>query len=254
MKRILKEIYPFCQKARNKGSAFANGYMDFPPRVQFLVQILEKYGINHFVDSFTTDVHSDINFHNIVMPGKSSYIVTAHHDIVNPESDNANDNSASVINAIYLKSILPEATVVLTDCEEVGMYGAKRLAEQILSGLFGEIKGVINLELSGLGGESIMIGDYPGPLKEKIRVMFGAPVFSTPANDSVIFRREGIDSTVINPLPVISENLSNMKVDGGYLDNSSWGRCHTTRDSLEFISTDDMHKFVTKILVPLIKS
>jgi hypothetical protein len=253
MKKILKEIYPFCKKARNEGTAFANGHIDYPARVKFLVNLLEKFSISHFVDSFATEVHPMINFHNIVMPGKSSYIVIAHHDIVNPNSDNANDNSASVINAIYLKSLVPDATVVLTDCEEVGMYGAKRLCEQIKSGLYGEIKGVINLELTGAGGKSIMIGDYPGSLNERIRILFEAPVFSTPPSDTVIFRREGIDSTVINPLPIVSENFSNMPTQGGYLDNSSWWRCHTEEDSVDQISIDDMHQFVTKILVPLIK-
>jgi hypothetical protein len=253
MKKILKEIYPFCKDARNEGTAFANGYMEYPARVKFLIDLLEKYSIPHFVDSFATDMHPDINFHNIVIPGTNPYMVIAHHDIVSPGSDNANDNSASVINAIYLKSISPDATVVLTDCEELGMYGAKRLAQQIKEGLFGNVKGVINLELSGLGGENIMVGDYPGALNDKIKDLFDAPVFRTPPNDAVIFRREGIDSTVINPLPVVSENVSGMPTQGGYFDNSSWFKCHTIYDSLDKISTDDMHNFVVKILVPLIK-
>lgn len=253
MKNILKAIYPFCRDARNEGSAFANGYMEYPNRVKFLVDLLEKNEIPHFVDSFTSEAHQDINFHNIVLPGKSPYIVVAHHDIVNCNSDNANDNSASVINAIYLKSIVPDVHVVLTDCEEMGMYGAKRLATQIKEGLFGEIKGVINLELSGAGGETFMVGDYPGPLNEKIQELFDAPVYSTPPSDTVVFRREGIDSTVINPLPLSSENKSDMPTKGGYLDNSSWWRCHTDKDSLDHISTDDMKNFVVKVLVPLVK-
>jgi hypothetical protein len=253
MKKILKEIYSFCKKAKNEGTAFANGCIDYPPRVKFILGILKKYEIKNCVDSFATEVHPDINFHNIILPGKSSYIVIAHHDIVNPKSENANDNSASVINAIYLKSLVPEAIVVLTDCEEVGMYGAKRLAEQIKEGIFGDIKGVINLELSGAGGKSLLVGDYPGPLTEKIKMIFGATVFPTPGNESIQFRKEGIDSTVINPLPITEKSKSGMKVNEGYLDNSSWERCHTEEDSLEFISTQDMHEFVTKILVPLIK-
>ena len=99
-----------------------------------------------------------------------------------------------------------------------------------------------------------MIGNYPGALNEKIQSMFDAPSFSTPPSDTVIFRGAGIDSTVINPLPIIDVNTSNMKATNGYFDNASWWRCHTTEDSVDLISTKDMHEFVVKILVPLVKN
>jgi hypothetical protein len=253
MENVLNSIYDFCRKARNRGTAFANGDTNYPERVKFIANLLEKIGVYYFIDSFQEEIHEGINFHNVVIPGTSKYIVIAHHDIVKPESDNANDNSASVINAIYLKSICPEATVVLTDSEEVGMYGAKRLSKQIKDGIFGDIKGVINLELSGVGGKNIIIGDYPGDLNNRIKYLFGAPSFSTPPSDTVVFRRDQIDSTVINPLPLIKENFSEMPFDGMYFDNSSWGRCHSTMDSVDRICIKDMKEFVEEILIPLIK-
>lgn len=81
-----------------------------------------------------------INCYNIVMRGTSNRMVVAHHDIVNPDIDNANDNSASVINAIMIKKLMPEMNVVLLDGEEVGGLGAHRCSELINDGFFGEIE------------------------------------------------------------------------------------------------------------------
>jgi hypothetical protein len=46
------------------------------------------------------------------------------------------------------------------------------------------------------------IGNYPGKLSNHIKLLFDCPVVDTPFNDSVIFRRNGIDSVVINPIPI----------------------------------------------------
>jgi hypothetical protein len=40
-------------------------------------------------------------------------MVVAHHDVNNHRIDNANDNSASVINAIMIKKLLPSINVIL---------------------------------------------------------------------------------------------------------------------------------------------
>ena len=58
------------------------------------------------------------NFYNIMLMGSSDKFVVAHHDIVNPASDNANDNSCSVINALTIKKLRPEINVVILDGEE----------------------------------------------------------------------------------------------------------------------------------------
>jgi hypothetical protein len=251
MDNILEAIYPFCQEARNKGNATENGRVP-TPRVIFILSMLEKFGIKKIIDAFSFSGKN--NFYNVILPGTSKYIITAHHDIVNPDSDNANDNSASVINAIYLKSLVPEATVVLTDGEEVGLIGATRLAEQINQGVYGKIEGVINLELSGMGGENFIIGDNPGNLNDKILEMFNPTVVKTPVSDTTAFRMAGIDSTVLNPLPLLTEGVSFISNQRGFLDNRSWSRCHTDEDSVDLISLDDMEAFVTKILIPIVRS
>jgi hypothetical protein len=63
-----------------------------------------------------------------------------------------------VINAIALKMLCPEVTVVLLDGEEVGGLGSEQLAEQINAGEFGEIEWVLNLELTGVGIDVIILG------------------------------------------------------------------------------------------------
>jgi hypothetical protein len=251
MDSILEAMYPFCREARNKGNASENGKAP-TPRVSFILALLEKFGIKKNIDAFSYTGRN--NFYNIILPGTSKYIITAHHDIMNPDSDNANDNSASVINAIYLKSLMPEARVVLTDGEEIGLIGATRLAEQINQGVYGDIEGVINLELSGLGGENFIIGDNPGKINDLIIEMFNPTVIKTPVSDTTAFRMAGIDSTVLNPLPLLTEGVSFISNDRGFLDNRSWSRCHTDEDSLDHISLDDMISFVNNILVPILRS
>ena len=93
-------------------------------------------------------------------------MVVAHHDIANPSIDNANDNSASCINAIALKLLVPELNVVLLDGEEHGGIGSQRLSEKINSGDFGSIEWVLNLELTGKGGDLFFIGNYPGAYRD----------------------------------------------------------------------------------------
>ena len=239
---IYEKIYDFC-KVKNLGSVFKN--TDSPtPRVEFLLNLLEEEGITYELDKFTND---EVTGYNIILRGDSDKMLVAHHDIVNPHIDNANDNSASVINAIALKKMSPHIHVVLLDGEEFGGYGSQRVSEQILEGEFGEISYVLNLELTGRGGKRFFIGNYPGPLYDQIKSQFNPPTFNTPFNDSVIFRRNGIDSCVINPLPTtINEGLewdSTTKLDVSILYY-----CHSEKDTVELISTKEMQEFTEEIV------
>ena len=240
---IYEKIYDFC-KVRNLGSIFKNDKNTPTPRVEFLLELLEKEGISYELDKFTSD---EVTGYNIILRGDSDKMLVAHHDIVNPNIDNANDNSASVINAIALKKMSPHIHVVLLDGEEVGGYGSQRVSEQILRGEFGEISYVLNLELSGRGGKRFFIGNYPGPLYDQIKSQFNPPTFNTPFNDSVIFRRNGIDSCVINPLPTtLNEGLewdSTTKLDVSILYY-----CHSEKDTVELISTKEMQEFTEEIV------
>ena len=245
---IYEKIYDFC-KVKNLGSVFKN--TDSPtPRVEFLLNLLVEEGIPYELDKFIID---EVIGYNIILRGDSDKMLVAHHDIVNPNVDNANDNSASVINAIALKKMSPHIHVVLLDGEEFGGYGSQRVSEQILEGEFGEISYVLNLELSGRGGKRFFIGNYPGPLYDQIKSQFNPPTFNTPFNDSVIFRRNGIDSCVINPLPTtLNEGLewdSTTK-----LDVSIIYYCHSEKDTVELISTKEMQEFTEEVVYKILNT
>lgn len=205
---------------------------------------------------------NDNYFFNIILKGNSDKMVVAHHDIVNPNSDNANDNSCSVINAIATKILKPDLNVCLLDGEEMGGKGSNRVSKMIKAGKFGSIKWVLNYELTGSGGKNFFIGDYPGPLFDLIKKKFDPPVVNTPFNDSVIFRQNGIDSCVINPLPPMKEqnkerrnrrSYSVVTKEGVVLDSSLLYNCHSMEDSLSTISTKDMKEFVEEIVLEILK-
>ena len=245
---MYNKIYDFC-KVRNLGSIYKNGLAE-SPRVKFLMELTNDLGLSPELHWFR--VNEDTLGFNVVLRGTSDKIITAHHDIVNPNIDNANDNSASVINAIAAKLLKPEVTVVLLDGEEVGGLGAQCLSDQIFDGEFGEISWILNLELTGRGGSTFFIGDYPGKLQDHIRGIFDCPIVSTPFNDSVIFRKNGIDSVVINPLPILNEGTSPVKWGESYLDYDMLFNCHTRKDTLDTICTKDMQKFVEGVIIPIL--
>ena len=238
---MYNKIYSFC-KVKNLGTILKNTNKP-TPRVEYLISLLKSLGIKYELDPFELEDDTELNFlkslnihresskkgFNINLPGNSDMFVVAHHDIVNPNSDNANDNSCSVINAIALKQLNPSINVCLLDGEETGGHGSQYLSDRINNGDFGSIKSVLNLELTGVGGENFFIGKSGGSLTNKILNLFDCPQMSVPFNDSVIFRKNGIDSNVINPLPIISKpDIKNdrhsmpplMNSKGEYLDTS----------------------------------
>jgi len=250
------KIYEFC-RAKNIGNVYQNSADKPTPRVEYLISILKEESIQFELDKFNPSSErreKKVTCYNIILKGKSNKMLVAHHDIVNPNIDNANDNSASVINAIMVKKLIPDINVVLLDGEEMGGLGSQRVSEQIKGGYFGNIDWVLNLELTGKGGKYFFIGDLPGNLTNHIKSIFDCPVISTPYNDSITFRKNGIDSVVINPLPPIENGLiSNVKwCDGVYLDYDMLYNCHTSRDSIESISVNDMKEFVEEVLLKIV--
>ena len=248
---IYQKIYQFCS-VKNLGNCLSNTD-DGSPRVSFILDLLKSLEINYKVDKFQYDRNKNIPLFNIILPGSGSHWCVAHHDIVNQASDNANDNSCSVINLISLKLLRPDLNICFTDAEEIGGLGAQRLSDKILEGELGPCDWILNLELSGRGGTNFFIGDYPGALSDKIIQTFDPPVVRTPFNDSVVFRRNGIDSCVINTLPVLESGKSEIQTkDGKYLDFNMLFNCHSKNDSLDKISPRDMSDFVEKILINIV--
>lgn len=246
---MYNKIYDFC-KVRNVGNVYKNSPDEPTPRVKFLIELLTSEGIDFVLDKF---LDGDLTCYNIVMKGSSNRMAVAHHDVANPSIDNANDNSCSVINCIMIKKLIPDMNVVLTDGEECGGLGAKRVCNQIKNGEFGTIEWVLNLELTGIGGKNFFIGDYPGKLYDHIKSLFDCPVMHTPFNDSVIFRKNGIDSVVINPLPA-KESESPLQYNGVYLDHTILYRCHSPSDTVDKISTSEMKEFVEEVVIKILNS
>ena len=245
---MYSKINEFC-KIRNEGSVYKNDPQIPTNRVIFLLNLLKSESIDYELDIFP---YRETSGYNIILKGTSSKMVVAHHDIVNPNIDNANDNSASVINAIMLKKLRPNLNVVILDGEEFGGIGSQRVSNQINSGYFGDIEWVLNLELTGKGGKYFFGGNYPGVLQSHIINLFDCPVIDTPFNDSVIFSRNGIDCCVINPLPPIDKATNVVWQSDTYLDYSLLFNCHSKRDTLDTISVDDMKEFVESVVLKII--
>ena len=153
---MYQKIYDLC-KVKNSGSVYKNG-LEQTPRVKWIINVLRTNNIDYIIDEF--NLSEDTKCWNIILPGSSKMSVCAHHDIVNPNSDNANDNSASVINAIMTHVLNPSITAFIVDGEEFGGVGSQRVSEKINSGEYGEIDFVLNYELTGKGGTDFFIGNY----------------------------------------------------------------------------------------------
>jgi hypothetical protein len=235
---------------RNFGGTYSNSN-EPTPRVQFLMQLLKSEGIDYELDTYQSRGNT---CYNLILKGDSDRMVVAHHDIVNPNIDNANDNSASVINAIMIKKIMPNMNVVLLDGEECGGLGSQRVSDQINEGYFGTIDWVLNLELTGKGGKYFFIGNYPGKLSNHIKSIFDCPITNTPYNDSVTFRRNGIDSVVINPIPPLNEGKTSCVKwnDNTYLDFSMLYNCHSSKDTIDTIDINDMKDFVEDVVLKIL--
>jgi hypothetical protein len=165
--------------------------------------------------------------------------LSAHYDVVNIESDNANDNSASIINCISYKLKNPSINLLLLDGEEPPFMGmGSFLASNYLKTRNINVKWILNLELTGLG-EHFFIDNIPTILSENIIKKFGG-VFciNTPPNDAMIFREEGFQSNVI----------TTVNLNGTVPDYSILYKSHTIKDSVNKISIENMKNFVENIL------
>lgn len=239
---IYNKIYEFC-KVKNAGSMFRNGTESITPRAMFIIDLITDLNLDYELDIF--DINEENKGYNIILTGSSNRWVTAHHDIVNPNSDNANDNSCSVINAIALKLLVPEINIAIIDGEEYGGQGSQRLSDTINAGKYGDVEWILNLELTGKGGKDFFIGagGRNTVLGQRVIEMFECDILSVPFNDSMIFRRNQLDSIVINPVP---------RKEDGTLDTSLLWNCHSMADSVDTISPDDMKIFTEEVLVPIV--
>lgn len=169
-------------------------------------------------------------------------VLLSHHDIVNPESDNMNDNTASVSHLLEMCSRIMESdikrniSIVITDGEECGSSGSEFLTSQINQGLLGDVEYALNLELTGVGKE-IHIERFNDSNLSKLLLEANSNIhqMSIPFNDSLALRRGGVDSICIGLLPL---QAINERKSGSY--PKEWGLCHDIEDRFENAVEEDM--------------
>jgi hypothetical protein len=236
---ILNKIYDF-SKVKETFETIST----CPKRMKFIIDLLNELNIENFIDVHQGKIASDFSFddeiiRNVICPGTSNKMVIAHYDILNWESDNANDNSASIINLIALKYLRPDIHVVFTDYEEFGCVGVEYLTDYIRKN---KIKWVLNLELTGLGENLISSNYNNGSLFRKISKFNPIIDFDLKRNDGRRLTELGIQAETICLCPIINEKL----------DFSHFDKCHKESDSIDTIKIKDMKNFVENILTKIV--
>jgi len=236
-----------------------------PVRVQWILERCEELGFETTVDKWYIGNNP---LYNVYVHGKGPLMLMAHHDINNPKSENANDNSASIVNALLLKTLSPKVPLCFTDGEEFGGFGSKRLGNMMLEKkhhfFAPQARSVLNLELTGRGGKYFFVGRNIGEqsdLSYFIQELFENPIASVPFNDSVILETLGIDTCVINPLPPLTESEKSWEVGyndtnpieylGEHLNKKILYLCHSKEDTVKKCSDQDMEEFITEVLYPI---
>ena len=239
--RLLEQM---CKVKSTRSSK--KGY-PFTERVNFIMDALMDLGIPFEHDRFDSFVNITVKIKG--QKSTSSVVYLAHHDIVNPDSDNCNDNTASVCNLLALadhytnNQPVKDVYIVFTDGEEIGGYGSQRLSDQINRGDLGYVEYAVNLELTAFGKNLLVDGkNFEGESKLldlTMATFSDAHIVSTPFNDSIILRREGIDSLCLCP---VDDNGYGRALEGKV--PKSWMVCHSDRDGFEQAIEGDMDNFV----------
>lgn len=162
--------------------------------------------------------------------GEGPYWVSAHWDVVNARSENANDNSAAIVACLELVKRNPWLSCVIFDHEEVGGLGSHAWAKSEPNAEW-----IINLELAGEGGAHWLVGYCDSGIGEAVERLSAAPRVRVPFNDSVTLRRNGLDACLVQPCP---------RLEGGQPDLSNWSRCHSTRDTVSALPVGDLELFI----------
>jgi len=247
----------FC-RVRNEKNSLKGSENPITNRVLFIVDTildLKIYnGLN--VDIFKDSKYKDLLYANVELSfdnnSDSSVLFIAHHDVNNVNSDNCQDNSASVCNLISLAQHLSENVVeknvhiIFTDCEEFGHKGAIQLAKRIKEGVFGNVEHITNLELTASGSEYWTEKLIESSLLDKLNKVENFTEVKTPPNDSVALRMNNLDSVCIGMLP--KKEMESV-IDKGRC--STWSLCHKENDNFENASSKDMDKFV-ELLIKII--
>lgn len=257
--QILNKIHDFCQVREltdTDGDFAFRTTREFSNRLKFIINLLEElnieYEISTWDDACIGDDYWEYCFHNLIMKGSSNRHFTAHYDVRNPNSQNANDNSASIISLILLKVLNPDVNIAFLDAEESPWMGegAKwhrqwlRSTHNGYNGKeFREVDYILNLEMVGLGGKNVVISDYENNLSATIKTNFNPVVMALPPNDAWFFKNR-FDTVCMSTYPIIN----------GKPNFAHFKKTHKIEDNLSSIRIEDMQEFVSGVLLPLSKA
>ena len=201
-------------------------------RATTIQEICKDLNIPYQTATFGTSVPYTHLMTNIYLLGEGDLWLMAHHDVMLPDSHNANDNTASVVNAIRCKQRLPWLNVAFTDGEESPFLGT---GSRAFASVYTQAH-VINLELTGAGGgKSLAVDRGESPLAQ----FFSArvPQLIAPFSDACVLQQCGIDSTCIFTC-----------TDGYSFNIDLLRRSHTMSDNLDSISIHDMEDFRERLI------
>lgn len=261
-------LYDMCKNVRNESHS-GSGYINpITPRLQYIMNTLASQGIPYeFVplDSSNGDCEPDgTKLANVIVKFESmrefplgTIIFSAHHDIANPNSENCQDNTASVCNLIHLCTLLnkipgeelnQDVVIAFTDCEEIGGRGMNKLIQEIKNDKYGIVNSMYALELTACGDEFWITGtDDESLMYTTLRDNIGdktLEIVRTPYNESVNAKSKGLPACCIGTLP-----LSEMEEVKSRNYCSTWALCHSLTDTFErSANKEDMNNFVNTLL------
>jgi hypothetical protein len=252
-------LYNMCKNIRNVSSSFYGYENPITPRLKYIIDSLELHSIEYNVKEFERET-SDKKLANVIVEFKGSdeeldtIFFTAHHDIVNPKSENCQDNTASICNLIHLAKLINEqklnlkqnVVIAFTDLEESGGAGIDDLIKEIDEGLYGSLDCLYALELSANGSEiwisgsnkdSYMVNKVEEVIQKDIHIV------RTPYNESVNVRDNYLEGCCIGTL---SDEEIKVVNERGYCN--TWSLCHSDFDTFELSANkEDMNNFVNTL-------
>jgi len=248
-------------------NAFTPQLYPFTNRVKYICHTLTKMNVPFENDMFNAENPDKLNmdkpkYVNVYVSFKAeiktdeTIIFLAHHDIANIDSENCQDNTASVCNLLHLCGILKNTKltknvlIAFTDAEEIVSFhscGAKRLAILSHLGFFGNVTKAINLELTANGTELWVSSDDSKKLMYEIQTNHNARRVKTPYNDSVVLEANKMNSVCIGTLTTKEMQVA-LQRNFCY----TWSLCHKKEDTFDKANAMDMQNFVEYVLMKMI--
>lgn len=231
MENIIQDLF---EKFSNNKDKSINLTKKSTPRVKIIENFLKENQIKFKKDMWQNGDRWLINIYIEFKAETEEYrLFDAHHDVLNFASENAQDNTCSVINLLMLAKLINEkpiaisTLIVFTDGEEPrtgGMgSGAIRAASNYKNK---KIYSSYALELTGLGDRIWHSG-------AEFKINYSTAL-NCPFNNSTIYSTY-FNSTCIGILPDSEIKEGRMK---------TWSLCHSHLDTFDKCSSSDMNKFV----------